>query len=296
MYYYSIYNKNFISEIPLDFEQTHFSNSSNIIYIKTGRVSPKYKGEYFINATSYKITSNYVFVDIPFLARYLLKDSIITIEPLIENHQDLVSIYLINFVFMFMLKKSDELYLHGSAISINSKATILLGDKGAGKSTLAATLTKFDGKILCDDLIKMSKGPIIKPGISRLKLYEDSYKTISSNNNLDSLYKDNQNKYHINLNSINEKTKLDKIFIISKSDVNEIKIREVKGGDKIQLIIPHINRINMIDTDINIYKQLLEYTKTVNVYSLIRPDRFIDPHLVAEKIVNIDKGLINDKI
>lgn len=287
MYNYYLYEKSFKSDIILPIKQNEYLGTKKTIIIKKGIVDRYYKGKSYIGETSYNIGKNFVFVDVPFIARYLLKNSIITIEPLINEDDELIGIYLINFVFKFMLKEKSEIYFHGSAISINSKATILLGDKGAGKSTLAAALTNFKGKILCDDLIPMTKGPIIKPGISRLKLYEDSYQAISNGDEINSLYKDNQNKFHININSSNLKTKLNKIIIISKDYIDGVKIREIKGGEKLQFIIPHIIKINKIDTDINIYKQLIEYTKNIKVYSLTRPNGFIDPHLVAKEIIKL---------
>jgi HPr Serine kinase C-terminal domain len=67
--------------------------------------------------------------------------------------------------------------LHGSAISIQDQAVLLLGDSGAGKSTTAAALSQRGFAVLSDDLVPLQEyhGQFwVQPTYPQVRLWSDT--------------------------------------------------------------------------------------------------------------------------
>ncbi len=84
--------------------------------------------------------------------------------------------------FAAILQQQQHLILHGSTVEINGKALVLLGNKGFGKSTLAAFLLSNGHRFICDDvtalLTKPHEAPQALPGIPRLRLLADAVEAV----------------------------------------------------------------------------------------------------------------------
>lgn len=64
--------------------------------------------------------------------------------------------------------------LHGSAVEIDGQVVILLGERGAGKSTLAAALMRAGHRLIADDVSVISPALTVASGVGRSKLWADS--------------------------------------------------------------------------------------------------------------------------
>ena len=73
-----------------------------------------------------------------------------------------------------LLHRRGHLVLHGSAVDVGGRAVVLVGDKGAGKSTTAAALVARGHRLLTDDLVALDAGgaaPAVLPGPTQMKLW-----------------------------------------------------------------------------------------------------------------------------
>jgi hypothetical protein len=61
--------------------------------------------------------------------------------------------------------------LHGSAIAVGDSAVALLGECGAGKSTLAAAFAKLGYPVLTEDVIAITTGLLVQPGYPLIRLW-----------------------------------------------------------------------------------------------------------------------------
>ena len=70
------------------------------------------------------------------------------------------------------------LVLHASAIGFDGKGVIFLGEKGAGKSTMAAALLAVGGRLLSDDVVAITTSPsderVIASGFPQMKVYPEA--------------------------------------------------------------------------------------------------------------------------
>lgn len=72
----------------------------------------------------------------------------------------------------------------------------------------------------------------------------------------------------------NTRVPLFAILQLSVEDINEISIKEVRGYEKVKLLMENIFRgvvLNHIEIDPNYFKECIVLAKNVSVYKLIRP-------------------------
>jgi hypothetical protein len=82
-------------------------------------------------------------------------------------------VYLLTQALSFALVKNGLEPLHATAVAIEGRAVVFLGDCGFGKSTLAAALLQAGHRLLTDDLLVFrpaGNGLLAYPGPPRLKL------------------------------------------------------------------------------------------------------------------------------
>ncbi|MDD4083543.1 MAG: hypothetical protein WC162_02065 [Sphaerochaetaceae bacterium] len=290
MYSYNAYNQNITSQIklPLKSLTNEGFKTNKKIQLHLGSIPNNIIGDKFLGSTSYFIENDTIYVDAPSIARYFVKNkSDVVVEPYLDSDETLIGLFFVHLVMVFIVKEKDQLLFHGSALTLpaSSASCILLGSKGAGKSTLAAALTKLGCKVLCDDLIQVIQGPVVQPGIPIIKLFKDSYKAITKKEDVENVQFDGQGKIHVQVNHTIQPSSLRTICIIEKKDISKIEIKEITGGQKLQNIIPHIIKISQIDTDVSVFRQLLTYSNSIRVFHLIRPEGFTDPHFTANIIL-----------
>lgn len=88
---------------------------------------------------------------------------------------ELVRSIIIGPVIALALELGGFFCLHGSAVTIDTRAIAFLGPKHFGKSTLATALTTAGAKLLGDDLLVVRPGPpaVVCPGVASVRLWAD---------------------------------------------------------------------------------------------------------------------------
>jgi hypothetical protein len=102
----------------------------------------------------------------------------ITIEPCAGVEERLLRLPLLGTIFAVLLHQRGELVLHASAVSLNGEAVAFVGNKGRGKSTMAATLYGLGHQLLADDVVALRMDqegrPVVLPGFPQFKLYPEA--------------------------------------------------------------------------------------------------------------------------
>jgi len=102
----------------------------------------------------------------------------ILIDPLPGVEECLLRLPLLGTVLAVLLHQRGYLVLHASAVAVNGESIIFLGNKGWGKSTMAATLYGRGHELLADDVVAVDVGdsgrPMVMPGFPQFKLYPEA--------------------------------------------------------------------------------------------------------------------------
>jgi hypothetical protein len=101
----------------------------------------------------------------------------ITIDPVPGVEEDLLRLVILGPVLGALLQQRGHLVLHGSVVAMADGAVAFLGEKGWGKSTVAASLYSCGYGIVADDIaaVDVSTGcPMLQVGFPQLKLWPDT--------------------------------------------------------------------------------------------------------------------------
>lgn len=166
------------SEIPIQ-ELIPVSNNQKVdVAIERVDLYPVWL-EQFEEGEYYKIEPNWLMVHVPEVAIFCIENGDkITIAPFEESSEDQIRLYLLGTCMSTILMQRKILPLHGSAIEIDGKAYAILGDCGAGKSTLAKAFLNRGYKLLTDDVIAVTfsnrQEPLVIPSYPQQKLWMES--------------------------------------------------------------------------------------------------------------------------
>ena len=85
--------------------------------------------------------------------------------------------YLTSYVLAFVLRLRGSVPLHASAVAIDGRALLFVGDSWAGKSSTAAAFAILGYPMLADDVVRIDAtdgGLVAYPSHSRLNVWRDS--------------------------------------------------------------------------------------------------------------------------
>lgn len=138
-------------------------------YSKLGLFHPDANQEFSFSKHRQKII-------LPAVGAFILEgSSTVYVEPKPGVSEDLLAVPLLGPILAILLHLRGLFILHGSAIVYEGKAYGFVGDKGAGKSTLASMLLKNpDVQFLTDDLLVVSRKLEVLRGYPQMKLSDEA--------------------------------------------------------------------------------------------------------------------------
>ena len=102
----------------------------------------------------------------------------IDVDPAPGIDDPLLAFPLLGPVMALVLHGRGLLVMHASAIAVNGRSVVFMGDKGAGKSTAAGAMIRAGHRLLTDDVVALDlsdpERPMILPGFPQLKLAADA--------------------------------------------------------------------------------------------------------------------------
>ncbi|MCC6166631.1 MAG: hypothetical protein IT329_05325 [Caldilineaceae bacterium] len=99
----------------------------------------------------------------------------IEIRPRRGVAERLLGLFVTGSAFALLLCQRGMTVLHGSGVALEGQGVGFLGDKGAGKSTLAMGLQQRGARLVADDLLAVAgPGLLALPGFCQMKLWPDA--------------------------------------------------------------------------------------------------------------------------
>jgi hypothetical protein len=186
--------------------------------------------------------------------------------------------------------------IHGSALSLKDKEIIITGHSGAGKSTLTAALNKKGYSFLADDIaalhVEENGEPWIMPAFPKQKLWRDTaihlYGSIDSLERIPGI----RDKFHVPMASqfITTKRKLRALFEISIHSHDQVELAEVKGSEKLSIILRNTYRFEMIDVkgiSAQHFQQCSQIAAHISVFTIKRPETGYSVEEQIDAILNV---------
>jgi hypothetical protein len=108
---------------------------------------------------------------------FLVSANEVVVDPATAARPGILRLVLLGPVIAILLQLRGLLVLHGSAVDVEGRAALFLGDTGAGKSTTAAALVRAGASLLVDDVVAIDQAgasPRVLPGAPYLRLMPES--------------------------------------------------------------------------------------------------------------------------
>ena len=135
--------------------------------------------------------------------------------------------YILGPALGVLLHQRRIITLHGSAIADQNNAYAILGWKGQGKSTTAASLYHRGYSVLTDDIVAIDmcdeENPMVMPGFFQLKLWPDAVKFLGlKESELKMIQPDSDKRAHLLSIKQNSPLPLKGIYVLDKGEKHEI--------------------------------------------------------------------------
>lgn len=292
-FYYKYHGLIIASEIH--FPELRIVNTTNIrpnsedILIHYADVPERLEGENVVQKGMKDVTNNKFLYKIKFNkewhGRCLIQNgNQITIELTPNANPNYIRHFLLGHIFNICLFQRGLFPFHASAIEVNNMGIGFTGASGMGKSTTATALSLRGYPLLSDDttVIHTSKEDkiYITPSYPRVKLWEDALEVLDIKNEKVQLkgysIKETRDKFGIIMNEqyLEKNVPLKAIYVLAKGDVNQFKMVEKKGLEKIQIIRNQSHKLEFID-GMNIqhqhFQQCTRIAQKIIVKEVIRP-------------------------
>jgi len=193
-----------------------------------------------------------------------------------------------------ILYQCDHLVLHASAVSIDGKAAIFLGPRGAGKSTTAAAFGAEGYSVLEDDVvaIRFDEGVLtVVPGVPQLRLKSDAAAALGVEETTTSSEESWYEKRMLTVEEIPDPAPLAGCYVLSLGD--SCALKPVTGSDQILNLISQTHARGLLgDTDQSPahFEQCARVSELVPFHLLKRPqDHGLLPSIVALIVEDVAK-------
>lgn len=106
----------------------------------------------------------------------------IVLDPAPGLEESRLRLFILGAAMAVLLHQRGLLVLHASAVSVGGRAALFLGDKGWGKSTLAAALAARGHAVISDDVVALGEDghgrPTVMPAFPQIKLWPSSVEAL----------------------------------------------------------------------------------------------------------------------
>lgn len=174
-----------------------------------------------------------------------------------------------------VLHQRGHLVLHASAVSVNGRAAVFLGPRGAGKSTTAAAFDAMGYPVLEDDVVAVrfdAAEPTVIPGIPQLRLRPDAAEALGVESvatpSTDSWY----DKRILQVDDLPDAAPVAACYVLQDGD--ELTLDRISGPDRLlELISRTYARGLLSDTDQSAvhFEQCSQLSETALFRALARP-------------------------
>lgn len=229
----------------------------------------------------YQLTEQGMYIHWEGVGTFLVREGKeILIEPVPEADEDRLRLFILGAAIGVILHQRGFLVLHGSAVAINDQAVVFLGDKGWGKSTIAANFHARGHSLIGDDVIALDLNsdnqPIVLPAFPQLKLWPDAVASIGiDSENLPRLVPHLEKRdRRLDSGFVQQTIPLHRVYVLGRDDALEIKSLQPQEIMKYLMRNSYITRFGkelLPPGEGFHFLRLMKLARQVPIYRLLRP-------------------------
>ena len=221
-------------------------------------------------------------LDFPPVGRFLLragKEILMDLAP--SSNDDEVRAYLLGAVFGALCHQRGITPLHASAIDVANGCVAFVGASRAGKSTLVATLAGRGHDVVSDDVCFLQPGTDghlqTWPGISRIRLWEDTKAALGFNGPGVEREIYGYNKYFIPVRSPNnplQSRRLLRVYQLHRTPNGVPEVARMQGAAAVEVLMQNVYWLGFAERSGHKSHAFVTCTaaaRDVPVYRLTRP-------------------------
>lgn len=280
VYFYRIYGLFVKSEIKFD-EYVYDSSCSdefdlNIIFSEVRSEI----NDLILKGVNQVVEENEVWFHINNIGTYRITNgNTIMVQPHGVPDVQALKAFLIGTCMGYVFYQKGMLAIHGGTLEKDDKAIIIVGESGSGKSTLSTALRLSGYGLMTDDItrVEMNNGVTVFPGYPAQRLCEDCINEFGiDKNKCTNITIFNKNKYVVPLEKdfVEKEKRLGAIFELSVGDIDCIKTEEVKGNEKLQLLLRNIysfRGVKHLGVKPEYFIKCLTLAKNIPMFKIMRP-------------------------
>lgn len=203
----------------------------------------------------------------------------IIIEPVAEADEYRLRLFILGAAIGTILHQRGFLVLHGSGVDIDGQAVVFVGNKGWGKSTIAANLNAKGHKLIGDDVIAINLSgdkPMVLPAFPQLKLWPDAVSYLGIElESLPQLVPHLEKREHrVNQRFSDRTLPLEQIYVLGKYPSLEIKPLEPQEIIKYLILNSYVARFGnelLKANQSSHFVKITQIAKQIPIDHLLRP-------------------------
>lgn len=201
---YSAYGLSIASELELpEFDELDHKPMPVDVRIRFGSVQEDTTREVPREYGSAYLADNRVYYRHALVGLFeMTNGNVITIQRGPDYDEGFTRMCITNLALGVILHQREVFTLHASAVEVQGEAVVFLGDKGAGKSTMATAMSRHGHALITDDVLGIltsgDDGVRVLPGYAQVKLLPDAVSNVLEDNpeNYQQVYQQTSKRVH----------------------------------------------------------------------------------------------------
>ena len=190
-----------------------------------------------------------LWLHVPSVARFLVRGgNELTYQPEEGVDEGTLRVFLLGTCIGALLLQRGQLVLHGNAFEVGDGCVICVGPSGAGKSTLAARMLQRGHRIIADDVCLIDAQGRAVPGMSRLKLWQETARGLEIETGGLRRLRPNMAKFDLPLGDAfrAEPAPIRAIYVLTPWNRDRFAIEDISGIAKFQALRANTYRFRFL--------------------------------------------------
>lgn len=232
--------------------------------------------------------------DVPGIARFLVHGGKrITFDPYPNASTDSIQSYLLGSCLAAIFYQRQQLVFRGACVGADVKSCVaLLGGCVVGKSTVAAMLNRKGYPLLADDICTVSSDLMVKPGLSHLKLWRNTFAQLGIAPESLKRVRSEIEKYVLPVEHCvsDSPLKVQAMYILTTHNIDKVVLEEVTGFAKFQALTGMNYRSQFVGKLISKQAHMRILAALANQVRLVRVHQ-PDSHRLEEVVDSLDQDI-----